>query len=148
MSSPLVMRLVEHHGYPLLTTGEVDDFLARHHQVVLFFTENPRHFPESDDVAVILPELMARYAGRLTAAVIHRDAERELHRRYNFKGWPSLVFLRDGAYLGVITRVRDWLEYIAEFEALLAAPARPAPRLELPVAAGDAPRPAAPGAQS
>jgi hydrogenase-1 operon protein HyaE len=99
----------------------------------LFFTENPQHFPESDDVAVILPELVRHFAGRFTAAVIDPGSERELHRRYNFTAWPSLVFVRRGAYLGAISRVRDWHEYVSAIEEILAAQPRPAPHRAVPI---------------
>lgn len=133
MPSALIRSMIEKHGYPLLTEAEVDDFLLAHEHVVLFFVENPAHFPESDDVAVILPELMKVFAGRLTAAVVHRDSERALYRRYGFDGWPALVFLRRGAYLGVITRVQDWSVYLEEIERLLAAEPGQPPAFKIPV---------------
>lgn len=119
MSSQLISTMCSKYGYPLLTEETIDDYLLQHGQVVLFFTENPLHFPESNDVAVILPELMKIFGTRLEAAVIDRDSERVLHKRFGFKGWPSLVFLRSGQYLGVITRIRDWDEYVREFEQIL-----------------------------
>ena len=70
-------------------------------------------FPESHDVAVILPELVKAFSGRLQAAVIRKAIERELQARFRFTGWPSLVFLRSGEYLGVITGIKNWQEYMA-----------------------------------
>ena len=131
--SPLISNLIEQQGYPLLTQGTADAFLQAHENVVLFFTENPLHFPESNDVAVILPELMKAFAGRLVAAVIDQASERALHQRYGFNGWPSLVFLRRGDYLGAITRVQDWNVYLQEIERLLGSePTRP-PAFKVPV---------------
>lgn len=135
MSSKLVNDMIEQHGYPLLTAESLDGFLASHEDVVLFFTENPEHFPESNDVAVILPELVRHFGGRLAAAVIDRVSERELLKRYNFSGWPSLVFLRRGEYLGVISRVQDWQVYISDIEAMLAAGPRPTPHVQVPIVA-------------
>ncbi len=133
MSSTLIHNMIEKYGYPVLTEETVDAFLESHEHVVLFFTENPSHFPESDDVAVILPEVMKVFAGRLAAAVIHRKSERALNRRYGFDGWPALVFLRRGEYLGVITRVQDWQVYLDEIERLLSSRPSSPPAFKIPV---------------
>jgi len=133
MPSPLIRDMIDKYRYPVLGTEDIDEFLAAHDDVVLFFTENPMHFPESNDVAVVLPELMRVFEGRLTAAVISQASERELFKRYNFKGWPSLVFLRRGEYLGVISRVQDWHVYIERIEAMLNAEPTPPPSIEIPL---------------
>ena len=78
-----------------------------------FFVTTRCMFPESHDVAVILPELIKAFSGRLQAAVIAKPIERELQARFRFTSWPSLVFLRNGEYLGVIAGIRDWQEYQA-----------------------------------
>lgn len=133
MSSPLIDILIEKHGYPLLSEADLDAFLEAHDEVVLFFTENPVKFPESNDVAVILPELMKIYGERLTAAVIDRESERRLYSRYQFNGWPALVFLRKGGYLGAITRVQDWGVYLEEIEKLLNSEPSDRPVFKIPV---------------
>ncbi len=126
MPSPLIRSLIERHGIAHLDGDTIDEFLQSHDDVVLFFTENPHQFPESNDVAVVLPELLKAFDGRLTAAVVHRDAERALQKRYGFTAWPALVFLRRGKYLGIITRVQDWNGYLSEIERLLnSAPSQP-----------------------
>lgn len=127
MPSQLIRDMCATHGYPVLTEETIDAYLQEHENVVLFFTENPVHFPESNDVAVILPELMKLFGGRLAAALIDRESERALHKRYNFKGWPSLVFLRRGQYLGVITRIKDWDVYLREFDRILRSDPVPPP---------------------
>ena len=104
-----------------------------HDEVVLFFAENPRHFPESDDVAMILPELVKAFEGRLSVALIAPSAEHRLQARYGFSGWPSLVFLRRGDYLGVITRVRNWEDYLSEIHRLLDSEPGQAPGFGIPV---------------
>lgn len=119
MTSPLIDNLSERHGFPLLTEAAVDAFIGERENVVLFFTENPTQYPESNDVAVILPELLKAFGGQLDAAVIHRDAERALQPRYGFSQWPALVFLRRGQHLGTISRVQSWEHYVREISALL-----------------------------
>lgn len=133
MPSPLILDMIDKYRYPVLGSEDIDDFLTTHDDVVLFFTENPMHFPESNDVAVVLPELMKVFEGRLAAAVISQASERELCRRYNFKGWPSLVFLRRGEYLGVISRVQDWHVYIESIEEILKAEPTMPPSIDIPL---------------
>jgi len=121
MSSSLIEQLQTRHGYPLLDADSYDHFVYGAETVVLFFDNDPVQFPESNDVAVILPELVKAFSGRLQAAVIARPIERELQARFRFTGWPSLVFLRNGEYLGAITGIRDWQEYRQETARILAS---------------------------
>ena len=95
---------------------------------MLFFTGDPARVRESDDVAMILPELITAFDGRFRAAVVSRESERPLQARFRFTAWPTLVFLRRGAYLGAISRVRDWNDYLDEIAGLLEAePCDPPP---------------------
>ena len=131
MYTPLIDEMIEKYGYPVLTEESLESFQKEHKDVVLFFTENANNYPESNDVAVILPEILKSFEGRLTPAVINRKSERPLQRKYRFKGYPALVFLRDGEYVGTISKVRDWLEYIDEFKTMLATAPTPPPSFDL-----------------
>lgn len=133
MPSPLIRNMIEQYGYPELDIDSIDDYLQSHNEVVLFFTENPKQFPESNDVAMILPELMKVFHSRLNAAVICQSAQRELQSRYGFTSWPALVFLRRGDYLGAITRVQNWDDYLSEISCILESEARRTPAFPLPV---------------
>jgi len=119
MPSPLIKTMIEQYNYPVLNVDTLDEFIQSQQECVLFFTENPTRFPESDDVAMILPELVKEYGNRFSAAVIEQDSQRKLQARYDFKEWPTLVFLRHGDYLGHISRVQDWNEYIMQINELL-----------------------------
>ncbi len=126
MTSPLLEQLQTRHGYSFLDADSYDHFVYGNENVVLFFCNDPVQFPESNDVAVILPELIKAFNGSLQAAVIAKSIERELQARFRFTGWPSLVFLRNGEYLGVITGIRNWHEYKQETSDILAAaPSQP-----------------------
>ena len=119
MSSALIEQQIEQHGWPVVDELTLPDFLLSHERSVLFFTEDPKQFPESLDVAVILPELAARFAGRFAVAVVDRSAEHALHRRYPFSGWPALVFMRGTGYVGAISRVQEWSFFVTETARLL-----------------------------
>jgi len=126
MTTPLLEQLQTRHGLALLDADNYDNFVHGNETVLLFFCNDPLLFPESHDLAVILPELLKAFAGGLQAAVIGKTVERELQARFRFSGWPSLVFLRRGEYLGAITGIRDWPVYIREISAILAAaPSQP-----------------------
>ncbi len=132
MPSPLINRLVDELDYPLLDQSNFDDFVKSAPFSVLFFTEEPKRFPESNDVAVILPELVKTFP-QLTPAVVSTDAEKALQGRYNFTVWPALVFLKEGRYLGTITKVQNWDVYMAEIGSILALEPKRDPGIGIPV---------------
>ncbi len=121
---PLVGRLVTEFGVPEVGACDVDEFLAAPGDAVLLFTEDPKKYPESADVAVILPELMKAFAGRFRAAVVARASERELQKRFGFARWPALVFLRGGDLVGTLTGVHDWDDFVEQVSGLLESPTR------------------------
>ena len=133
MPSPLIKTMIEQYGYPVLTETSFDDFTRSQEECVLFFTENPTRFPESNDVAMILPELVKEYGYRFSGAVIAQEAQRKLQARYDFKEWPTLVFLRKGQYLGHVSRVQDWNDYILKINAILSSEPRQPPGIGIPV---------------
>lgn len=137
MFSPLVQNMIEQYDYPVLTEAGLEGFLHANEEVVLFFTENAQKFPETNDVAMILPELVKAFEGRISAAVIALVDQRSLQMRYGFGEWPTLVFLRNGDYIGAISRVQDWHVYLEEIDRILASePSRP-PGFKVPVVAAD-----------
>lgn len=121
---------------PLLDADNYDNFVYSHNSVVLFFRNDPQQFPESQDVQVILPELLKVFSNQLDGAVIDRSIERELQARFHFSTWPALVFLRRGEYLGVITGIKDWQEFGQEFARILALQPRQPPGFDLGKACG------------
>lgn len=130
---PLLDRLADRIGLTLASAEDVDALLAAPGDWVLFCGGNPVQYPECLDVAVVLPELLNLYPGRLNAALAAPELEPALQARYGFSRWPSLVFLRDGAYVGVVSGMRDWPIFVAQIGAMLAStPGRP-PSIGIPV---------------
>lgn len=132
--STLIDSLSGRHGIPTVDGDSIDAFLVpaagEPAHTLLFFTGDPAQRAESDDVAVVLPELLAAFRGRLRAAVVARSAEDALKTRFHVQVLPSLVVTRGPAPLGVLPRIRDWSDYMATLQALL-APA--APEMAAPV---------------
>ncbi|GAB3386763.1 thioredoxin domain-containing protein [Azotobacter armeniacus] len=137
MSHPLIERLTTTLGYPLLDAVGVDRHVQAQPFSVLFFAGDPKRFPESLDVAVILPELVKAFA-QLRPALITSDAERALQERYGFAVWPTLVFLREGHYLGSLSRVLNWGEYLERIPAILAGEPEDLPCIPVLSLDGDA----------
>ena len=135
---PLVAQLQTRHGFAAPTAATLDAFLDAPGHALLVFTEDPIRFKETLDLAVIAPEILRAFPGRLRAAVLFPDAARAVHARFGFRRWPALVVLRDGHYVGTIDGLRNWDEYLEEVAALLAAePVRP-PSIGIAVAAAGA----------
>ncbi|MET0068106.1 MAG: hypothetical protein ABW076_17305 [Candidatus Thiodiazotropha sp.] len=139
MPSPQIRRLTERHHFPVLSEVTLDRFAGQQENLVLFFSEDPAKFPESNDVAMVLPELVKAYAGRLQAALIERGSQHRLQTRFGFNQWPALVFLRRGEYLGAITQIQNWDDYLREVDRLLSAEPVPAPAFPIPVVADNRP---------
>lgn len=133
MTHPLIQRLIEEYGYPEITAENHDEFVARQGNTVLFFAGDPRTVRDATDVAVVLPELVAAFEGKLIPGVVSAADERALQRKYAFTAWPALVFFRDGGYLGVITRIQDWSDYLKDIATLLQGETRRPPAFKIPV---------------
>lgn len=131
----LLARLTTELGYPLLTNqSSLDAFANPRENTVIFLPANPQHYPETLDVAIVLPEFLKIFSGRLSAGVADLEFAKALAAQYAVTEWPALLFLRHGEYLGVITRMRDWDAYLSRINALLssASPAQ-APGIGIPV---------------
>lgn len=136
MFSPLLASIIERNGYPVVDEHDVETRTAGLEHAVLFLAGDADRLMESNDVAVILPELVAASGDRLAAVVAARASERALQRRYRFSAFPALVFLRRGEYLGAISRVRDWSDYIREIREILSRQPSQPPPFKLPGANG------------
>jgi hydrogenase-1 operon protein HyaE len=121
--SPLLRALSEKHGVVSVNEATIDAFLepacgeAAH--AILFFAGDPVQRAETNDVAIILPQLIDAFAGRLRAAIVARASEDALKGRFNVCIFPSLVVTRGVDPLGVLPKVYDWADYLARIETLL-----------------------------
>lgn len=113
-------------GLAEVDASTVDGFLAIADEAgtiaVLLSAGDPARFPEAIDVAVVLPELIDAFQGRLRGAVITREAERELGERFGVRVQPSLIFVSKGETLGLIAKVQDWSIYIDRITTLMERP--------------------------
>ena len=135
MRHPLIDRLIDELGYVRVDAGNHDEFIAADGMNVIFFPGDPQTVKDATDVAVILPELVKVYDGRLRPGVVTDvfGDGKDLKRRYGFREYPSLVFVRGGDYVGTISRVQDWSDYLEQVSNLLGAPVCRPPGFAIPV---------------
>lgn len=132
-TSPLVERLVNHHGAAWLDAEGIQAWSALGGDRVVLFAGDPVRFPEGQDVAVVLPELQRSFPGRFAIGAVPREHEDAVARRYGVQRWPSLLFLRDGRYVTTVAGMLDWDVYVAEVARALAMPTSRAPTIGIPV---------------
>ncbi|MCJ2182803.1 hydrogenase-1 expression HyaE [Novosphingobium sp. 1949] len=135
--SPLLDGIIARHRYPVVTPEALDAEAAAYPLVLLFLCGDHRRLAESNDVAVVLPELDAALEGHARVLVCAREHEREIQRRYRFTAFPALVFLREGGYLGAIEGIRDWSDYLVEIPEILGREPSAPPAFKLPAGCGE-----------
>ena len=136
--APLVQRLARDFGAAWVDETSVADWTAGGGDRVVLLAGDPVRFPEGVDVAAVLPELMKAFPQRFTVAVVPRDSEDAVAKRYGSQRWPSLLFFRDGQYVTALPGMHDWDVYLQRVdEALQLPPSRP-PTVGIPVVNGNA----------
>lgn len=113
-------------GLPEVDAASVDRFLVAAHEAgavaVLLSAGDPASSMEAIDVAVVLPELIDAFEGRLRGAVIARRSESELGQRFGVRVQPTLIFLAKGETLGLIAKIQDWSVYVDRIAKLIDRP--------------------------
>jgi hydrogenase-1 operon protein HyaE len=131
--SALIARLVDSFGATWVDDQSIDAWSALGGDRVVLFAGDPVRFPEGQDVAAVLPELMRSFQGRFAVAVVPRDLEDKVARRFGSQRWPTLLFLRDGGYVGTVPGMHDWDVFLQRVEGALASPVGRAPTIGIPV---------------
>ena len=119
MAIPVIERLIGIEGCPVVTTENLNDFLALDGMVVLFFTGDPRQRPESNDVAVVLREMSSVFPGQFRIGIVDQASEDLLIPRFGVLVVPTLLYLRQGEFVGLIPRIQDWQVYIDKTRSFL-----------------------------
>ncbi len=135
MSHILIERLVDELGYERVTLENHEQFVAHDGMNVLFFPGEPTTVKDATDVAVVLPELVDAFEGKLRPGVVTDTFGdgKMLKREYGFSHFPALVFVRGGDYVGTICRIQDWADYLDQVSTFLVAPPQRAPGFKIPV---------------
>jgi hydrogenase-1 operon protein HyaE len=131
----LLDKLVKDHQLADLNEAGLDAFIDIPGNCVVLLLDEPDKVAESWDLAVIFPDLL-KVSGIRPRAAVSRPAHAPLlQARFGVKRMPALLFLRDGAYVGVIEGLRDWSEFVAEVQQMLAAPVSRPPSIGIAVTA-------------
>jgi hydrogenase-1 operon protein HyaE len=131
--APLIQRLAREFGASWVDETSVADWSAGGGDRVVLLAGDPVRFPEGVDVAAVLPELMKAFPKRFAVAVVPRDSEDAVAKRYGSQRWPSLLFFRDGQYVTAIAGMQDWDVYVSGVAAALAMPPSRPPTIGIPV---------------
>ena len=119
-ASPLLARLVDDLGWRHITAlDDLDAWLAEPGEHCVFIPGDPVKNLETNDAAVILPEVYRVFQGRFDVGLIADGIERKVRERFDVWPTPSLVFVRDGAAIGAIPKVRDWDDYLRRVSEVL-----------------------------
>ena len=122
----LLERLGREAGLPSVAAGELAGRAAATPTLAVLFTGDPTQSPESWDVCVVLPELLALCPG-VTGCVLDPVQSALAAPAYGVGKLPALVLLRDGEYRGALEGMRDWQPFVDDLRRLVAAPPRPIP---------------------
>lgn len=135
MSHPLIDRLLTELDYAEVSLANHDEFVAEPGMNVLFFPGDPATVKDATDVAVVLPELVNAFEGQLRPGVVTDTFGdgKILKRQYGFSEFPTLVFIRSGDYVGAISRIQDWGEYLDKISDLFVATPKRPPGFSIPV---------------
>ncbi len=117
-------RMVQKHGFQRVDRADAE-FPAG--LCALLLTDDPQRNLEVLDACVILPEALKGLDERVARRVAGAELAPALLQKYGVARAPAVVFLRDGAYVGALNGIRDWVEYQNEVARLLDGPAQPKP---------------------
>ncbi len=120
-TSPLIEKLCVRPDSQRLDAQSLEAFLRQPGDQILFFHGDPAKRPESHDIAVVLPELLAHFPDRFQVGVMDPRDDIMLMPRFGVLRLPSLVFLREGRFLGIIAQIQPWTEMAAQTAAFLDA---------------------------
>lgn len=122
------------HGIADLDAAGFQAFMDTPGNSVVLFTEEPDKVPESWDLAVIFPDLLAAAGAKAHAGVLRPEQARAVQARFGINRMPALLFLRDGGYVGVVEGLHDWAEFVSEIHEMLQRPVTRTPGIGVAMA--------------
>ena len=123
--SAIIEALAAEPGCEMVRAGTLDDFLARNPRALVFMTGDIVQRPEGLDVAVVVRQMLAKYAGRLAVGLLDRRDEGAVMPRLGVVVLPAVAYVRDGTTAEIVARMRDWPVYTQACERLLAPEGAP-----------------------
>ena len=118
--SPILEALVATPGCETVRAATLADLLAGDPRARVFMSGDPVLRTEGLDVAVVVREMLAKYAGRIAVGLVDRRDEGAVMPRLGVVVLPAVAYVRDGTTAEVVARMRDWPVFIQACERLLA----------------------------
>lgn len=128
-----ITRLVTQQGFTLVDAEGAADFAAAEGDSIILLTADPQAYPETWDVAVVLPEVLKTVPQHVRAAVADPANSLKIAARFGVKVYPALVFQRGGGFVGVLEGMQDWDAYLRLLPQLLERAVSRAPSVGIPV---------------
>ncbi|AZR81066.1 hypothetical protein [Thiomicrospira sp. S5] len=119
MPRTLINKIIEDQGLKRLTEVEYQDFIDSKPVSMIVFIGDPKRYQEANDLIVVVPELIRAFPNAFDVGVVDETSERTLAQKYGITMWPALVFLKNGKYVDMITRIQDWSDYMDEIPKIL-----------------------------
>lgn len=135
MPRTLIQRMAQDQDYPWLSADTLTPSLQAVPSLLVLITGNPKDYPEANDLAVVLPELVKVFAGQFQVCVVDEQNERAFAQNYAVTQFPSLVFFKAGQYVDQIARMQDWSEYMKAIPIIVEKSPSRAPTIGIPVVA-------------
>ena len=132
-ATPLIRRLVRDFNAHWVCVDNLQNWAEGGGDRVLLLAGDMVRFPEGQDVAAVLPELMQAFPGRFEIGVVPREQEDAVAERYGSQRWPTLLFLRNGSYVTAISGMQDWDVYLQRVAEALDMPVSRAPSVGIRV---------------
>lgn len=125
----LLARLADKHQIKSLEPADFAEAIKASGLHVILLTEDPAKVPESWDMAVVFPDLIA---GMMKSEPIHASllspaASASIAPQYSVRRMPAMLFMRDGGYVGALEGLRDWSEFVVICKEMLQKPISRAP---------------------
>lgn len=118
MSSPIIDNMVEKNAVPYIKADNYQSFINNNEFAVLFFAGDPKRYPETNDVAMVLPEIVKEFKS-MACAIVDESFEQELQNQFDFTRWPALAFFTNGQYQGAITGIQNWEDYLQQIPKII-----------------------------
>lgn len=128
-----ITRLVEKQNFMLVTNDNAAEFAGEEGDNIILLTADPRAYPETWDVAVVLPEVLKTVPNRYRAAVADPIQSVKLAARFGVQVFPALIFQRSGGFVGTLEGMQDWDSYLRLIPQMLERPTSRAPSIGIPV---------------
>ncbi|WP_319380710.1 thioredoxin domain-containing protein [Thiomicrorhabdus sp.] len=119
MPRTLINKIIQDQALTRLTEDSYQEFVDSQAVSMIVFIGDPKRYQEANDLIVVVPELIKAFPGVFSVGVVDEDSERALAQKYGITMWPALVFLKNGKYVDMITRIQDWSEYMNEIPKIL-----------------------------